>query len=88
VILWNDFVLDTGIGPLLLIEGSEACKDRGERLGSPGVMEDARTSIIQETGQEIRPARMVGYSFSESHPVGMEADRGDRANPIAQREGE
>lgn len=45
-----------------------SCRQR--RLGSPSVMEDAKgeqyqplfSGSIQETGQEQRPARMVGLS--------------------------
>jgi hypothetical protein len=91
VILWNDFVLDPVFGPLLIGDGADgdgSAQRREQRLGSPSVMEDARTSTIQETGQELRPARMVGYSSLESIAGGMDANPGNRAVYRRQREGE
>lgn len=91
MILWNDFVLDDVCGPILAEAGEEpeikVC--RVKRLGSPSVMEDARGfglgKHIQETGQETRPARMVGHSASDSYKAqasgnraGMDAGRGDQ----------
>ncbi len=37
------------------------------------IMEDRGSTIIQETGQDQRPARMVGYSSLDSAATGMEA---------------
>ena len=69
MILWKDFVIDDVIGPYLV------CSD--EVRSSLPVMEDgSTTSIIQETRQEIRPARMVGSSNLDSTigRLGMDAD--------------
>ena len=37
------------------------------------IMEDRSSTIIQETGQDQRPAMMVGYSSLDSAATGMEA---------------
>lgn len=47
---------------------------------------------IQETGQELQPARMVGYSGLESHSIaddrfGMEADSAASGTGPRLREG-
>ncbi|MEO5971230.1 MAG: hypothetical protein ABIQ95_14980 [Bdellovibrionia bacterium] len=54
--------------------------------GCLSIMEDAskqkRSSeggLIQETGQEVRPARMVGYSSLDSAKSSMDAGYDDRA---------
>lgn len=48
------------------------------QLEGPGIMEDAQGSKIQETGQEQRPARMVGLFLLDSARVGTDADSTDR----------
>jgi hypothetical protein len=84
VITWKDFVFDDVMGPILM--DFESC--RGTRLGSPSVMEDAN-GIIQETGQEQRPARMVGLSNLDSKAQShMEVSRGHRASEIPRLRGE
>lgn len=101
MIRWNDFVMDDVCGPVLAFAGAEEGTmkvSRGKRLGSPSVMEDAGKIAlgkqIQETGQELRPARMVGHSASDSFKTrmsetrtGMEAGRGDQA-VFSRRRGE
>lgn len=60
-----------------------------------GVMEDAsgvntkllKNSLIQETGQEQRPARMVGLSSLDSAESSMEAGCRYRAQLLGQRGG-
>ncbi len=76
MITWNDFVLDERIGPLLSIElEEEATQSRRTRLGSPGIMDDARDTQIQETRQEKAPARMAGSASLDSLTYGKEANR-------------
>jgi hypothetical protein len=56
--------------------------------GNVSIMEDANkatrsyeSDLIQETGQEVRPARMVGYSSLDSTArSSMEAGYDDRAS--------
>lgn len=96
MILWKDFVLDHEIGPCLVDEqimlaigeGPQMCRD--ERSGDPCVMEDAIRGHIQETGQELSPARMVGYSSSDSysHPNGRDAGGVRLDTDSRRREGE
>jgi hypothetical protein len=87
VILWKDFVLDDQFGPSLHLAGAEDTQvGRETRFGNPSVMEDANRVSIQETRQDSRPARMVGYSSLDSHTHGMEADQGSRT-VLQQREG-
>jgi hypothetical protein len=77
VIIWKDFVLDDFFGPSLLvdeIEQNDQTSCRTRRCGHPSVMEDA-IGNIQETGQEQRPARMVGLSSLDSVQSGTEASR-------------
>ncbi len=93
MILWKDFILDDVVGPSLSIEGEDQISvSRGakaQRCGSPSIMEDAKVAAIQETGQEIEPARMVGLSGSESitqsADIGMDADSGNRVFERRQR---
>jgi hypothetical protein len=66
---------------------------RRKRLGSPDIMDDvygkkneASGASIQETGQEQRPARMVGLSSSDSAETGRDAGRGNRVQVLRQRE--
>jgi hypothetical protein len=74
VIFWKDFIFDDVLGPVLapsIFESNDSETDlsscRKERFGSPSVQEDAMGSVlIQETGQEQRPARMVGHSSLDS----------------------
>jgi hypothetical protein len=92
VIVWKDFILDDVVGPVLLddlVRYTDLKVCRGKRVASsavllktkPSVMEDskgAQAVHIQETGQEQRPARMVGLSgldFQSS--TGTEAGRRD-----------
>jgi len=63
VIFWTDFILDDKFGPVLSIDSMGAGTTDGADVVS--VMEDKRRNYIQETGQERRPARMVGKSSSE-----------------------
>lgn len=89
MIVWKDFVLDDVCGPLLMegpIMSLEVKVCRGKRLAGknsmPNVMEDStgeKAVLIQETGQEQRPARMVGLSDLDSISLaGMDAGRHDR----------
>ena len=55
-------------------------------LGCLSIMEDAgkqkrssKEGPIQETGQEVRPARMVGYSSLDSAKSGKDAGYNDCA---------
>jgi hypothetical protein len=99
VIVWKDFVLDDVAGPVLLeelvdITDLKVC--RGKRVASSSIMPKTKPSVmedstgeqavqIQETGQEQRPARMVGLSgldFNSS--AGMEASRQDGV-PLSRR---
>ncbi|OFZ20154.1 MAG: hypothetical protein A2X94_09620 [Bdellovibrionales bacterium GWB1_55_8] len=67
------------------ITHAEACDEIRERCsGGPNVMEDEG---IQETRQEQRPARMVGYTALEFAQTGMEAGRGC-SNTESRRRGE
>jgi hypothetical protein len=102
VITWQDFILDDVCGPVLNFDETSRAVDRapvrrdrsGEnlqscrrtRLGSPSIMEDAG-DIIQETRQENRPARMVGFSSPESSSSqpSMEAGLGDRVENLRWR---
>ena len=88
MIFWKDFILDDELGASLMTDVNEhhtSC--RSERLGTSSVMEDARDSKqIQETGQDTRPARMVGYSDLDSNTqTSMDAGPGFQANPKRQR---
>lgn len=74
--------------------GNRDKKGRRRRLGSTFIMEDengtkneALSASIQETGQEQRPARMVGLSGLESNiaEAGMEAGRGNRVQELRRR---
>lgn len=73
MITWKDFVIDDVLGTYL---NFEECRE--EIAGGKSVMEDAHGSTIdpiQETGQELRPARMAGYTSLESVLSGKEADQ-------------
>jgi hypothetical protein len=96
VISWKDFVFDDVLGPVLAFsevdmnesENSEPQSCRRKRLGSPSVKEDAMGFLIQETGQEKRPARMVGHSSLDSSSTAqnhMDVNSGDRAKLLRQR---
>ncbi|MBU6375906.1 MAG: hypothetical protein KGQ59_07925 [Bdellovibrionales bacterium] len=63
MIFWKDFILDDKFGPVLSIDSIGALAMDGVDVVS--IMEDERRNYIQETGQERRPARMVGKSSSE-----------------------
>ncbi len=66
---------------------------RRKQLGRPSIREDARgkqkeslnCDSIQETGQEQRPARMVGLIRLDSAQISMEAENGDRGLKLRQR---
>ena len=67
----------------------ESC--RGKRFGGSSDMEVASGAQIQETRQEQKPARMVGFSGLESHKsarVGMDANLSDRTGQSRQEEEE
>lgn len=90
MITWKDFVLDDVVGPVLsfLNETEEqelSCREM--RFGSTSIRNDAKVAI-QETGQEQRPARMVGQSSLISAQTDMEVGRCDRANSSSRRRGE
>lgn len=71
MIVWKDFVLDDVMGPFLKFEESREAVSDGLC-----VMDDAPGSTsdpIQETGQELRPARMAGFTSLESVSIGKEA---------------
>lgn len=91
MITWKDFILDDVMGPSLSLpwDNRESKSCREERLGSPNVMEDeiGIKSSIQETGQEQRPARMVGLSSLDSVETDTEVSRDDRANSKRQQRG-
>jgi hypothetical protein len=79
VIRWNDFVLDDVFGALLV-----SCDEESSVLKA-SVMDDARDAQIQETGQEIVPARMVGQSSSESmRPAHMDVRPGVHSTKLQQ----
>ncbi len=94
MIFWKDFLLDDDLGAVLspeLFSGDSPVPTvcRRKRLGSPSVMDDARGTktetasqdggSIQETGQEQRPARMVGHSNLDSAQSHKDVSRGNRA---------
>ena len=107
MITWKDFILDDKIGPSLSLpedgairaSGATVANDKQSRwtqTGGPSVMDDAKglaiDVTIQETGQEIKPARMVGFSGLESHSIaddrfGMEADSAASGTGPRLREG-
>jgi hypothetical protein len=97
VIYWKDFALDENFGPLLTFGDEETSSCRMEkRLGSPA-HKDCGTSkkgaseyaSIQETGQEQRPARMVGPSSLDSaHDTDTEVRGHDRAEISLRLRGE
>ncbi len=75
MIFWKDFILDDEFGPTLLVnekrgeltkEGLTGVCDREVSRAVEKHQDDARAKKIQETGQEQRPARMVGLPSSES----------------------
>lgn len=77
-------MLDDRFGPLLINSAEEGAQSlsadtssRKVRMGCSGVMEDAGGEQIQETGQERRPARMVGKSSLDSSQARMEAGRSE-----------
>jgi hypothetical protein len=78
VIRWNDFVFDEVLGFVLDIEGSPN-EFRAERTGGSSGEDAATTGPIQETRDEQRPARMVGFSDLDSKPAfDMDVDRSRR----------
>lgn len=83
MICWQDFVLDDTLGFYLKdvdLTPGRIDLDSDGRPGSRSIMDDAR--IIQETGQVLEPARMVGLSGLDSFTSsGMEADSGGRGHP-------
>ena len=103
MILWKDFILDDVMGPTLVFafdeiakinqeNQTESQKCRVSRFGSLGVKDDAESrAIIQETRQEIEPARMVGLSGFESKSstaqTNTEVGQGNRNNSRLRGEG-
>lgn len=94
MITWTDFVLDDVIGPSLAIRPAQGEGSRWTQAGDGlSVMEDARSLAvdvpIQETGQEQRPARMVGSTGLDSKHAGirtgMEAGQDSQTASIRQR---
>lgn len=85
LVKWNDFVLDEEFGPTLDTSDLDC---RRMRLGRPSIRKDAQANLIQETGQEQRPARMVGSSGSEyqNAPSDMEVRRNVRVLHLRRRE--
>lgn len=84
MIFWTDFVLDDVAGPLLVVPEADSL-NREERSDDPGVMDDAR-SEIQETRQELWPARMVGLSSLDSTVAQAGRDAGwDRRFTLSRR---
>lgn len=76
MIFWKDFILDDFLGPSL--KDQKICT---EKPGSVSVMEDADGISNQETGQEQRPARMVGNRVSSSYShLGKEATETNEAS--------
>ncbi len=82
MIYWQDFLIDFTTGPILRLEetqGEEGLRrvrtQRNNPTGKPEIKEDNSVSLIQETGQEKRPARMVGSSSLDfkTRPCGMDA---------------
>ena len=65
MIIWKDFILDERVGPILSVDLAVELATEGADAVS--VMEDGGRHHIQETGQERRPARMVGESSLESN---------------------
>ena len=101
MILWKDFILDDVMGPTLVFafdeiaklnqeKQTESQKCRASRFGSLGVKDDA-DRVIQETRQEIEPARMVGLSGFESKSstaqTNTEVGQGNRNNSRLRGEG-
>ncbi len=76
MILWNDFVLDSEWGALLVFPEERLEVNRitvrsggtDARNGASGKKE-MQGILIQETRQEQRPARMVGLSSHDSAQV-------------------
>lgn len=88
MILWKDFLIDDEIGPTLM--DPQTCRQTRECLAArpraTSVMEDANRGatidgVVQETGQEKRPARMAGLIQSSDKTTsavsrtGMDAGR-------------
>ena len=87
MIIWKDFVLDDVVGPVLAFtpEQDESCREM--RFGSTSIRNDVKRAI-QETGQEQRPARMVGQSSLLSAQTDMEVGREIRAKSSSRLRGE
>ena len=81
MIFWKDFILDDVFGPLLKMGESEHPK-QSEIPQCPGVMEDA----YQETGQDVRPARMVGQTSLDFNKSSMDAGQGNFFSQLRRRE--
>ena len=86
MIFWKDFVLDDVTGPLLIVAAASTDEHpascRKTRLGRPNIMDDVNGNAIQETGQEIRPARMAGLSSLDSAQSDTEVSRGDQVASV------
>lgn len=93
MIQWMDFVFDDLIGPVLVMDG-DSTDNRRKRFVNPSIMEDANNkreamdvASIQETGQEKRPARMVGLSGLDSAQNDMEVGRENELDSLRWRGG-
>ena len=90
MILWNDFILDSELGPILALpeerrSGNRITVRSGDtdaRKGASG-KKIVHSTYIQETRQEQRPARMVGPS---SHDSAQEDRMSAGVTPILNRE--
>ncbi|MEK7691849.1 MAG: hypothetical protein AAB425_12620 [Bdellovibrionota bacterium] len=92
MIFWKDFLLDDFIGPLLVVpnHGASAEKDVCQEANpEPGTVKDdgmagtttvgtdfGQSAPVQETRQELRPARMAGPSDLGSDRSGEDATQG------------
>ena len=92
MIFWKDFLLDDFVGPMLVVPNRPAAAESSvcqEANPAPGtVMEDGmagtttvgkdfgQSSPVQETRQELRPARMAGLSDLGSDRSGEDATQG------------
>lgn len=94
MIYWQDFILDDVCGPLLveeLIGDTQIKVSRRKRIDHADIKEDVMgvpQVQIQETGQELQPARTVGCSPLDSFsPTSKEAGQSDRF-PLLRQVGE
>ena len=89
MIIWQDFILDDVLGPLLVfpedVGPASSISCREERLGGPDARNGAsgnngvQGTSIQETRQEQRLARMAGPSSHDSAQVDRMSAGSNRA---------